>query len=322
MNVYDFDDTIYEGDSTVDFYKFCLKRKPFIILKFPFITGLLFITGFCRKIVFKEKFYGFLKCFDDIDSEIQAFWADNIKNIKPWYKKRQKQDDVIISASPEFLLKPACEMLGIRNIHASIVDKYTGKYSGENCWGEEKVKRYRDLYGEDVIHEFYSDSLSDAPLADISEVAYVITGENTEIWSEYKLPFLKNIRKTFFAPEFILFLIIGVVNTLNCIWISAILSKLMHPNAAFFAGYGISLVIAYLLNSVFNFHERISFVRLIKFAVSYIPNFILQNIIVFMVYNVMKFPEVVAYAVAGIIGIPVTFLCVKLFAFAKKKQEE
>lgn len=26
MNVYDFDETIYDGDSTVDFYKYCLRR--------------------------------------------------------------------------------------------------------------------------------------------------------------------------------------------------------------------------------------------------------------------------------------------------------
>ena len=31
MNVYDFDKTIYKGDSTLDFYFFCLRKKPIII---------------------------------------------------------------------------------------------------------------------------------------------------------------------------------------------------------------------------------------------------------------------------------------------------
>lgn len=31
MNVYDFDKTIYAGDSTIDFYLFCLKRQPAIL---------------------------------------------------------------------------------------------------------------------------------------------------------------------------------------------------------------------------------------------------------------------------------------------------
>ena len=28
MNVYDFDGTIYDGDSTFDFYKYCMKKHP------------------------------------------------------------------------------------------------------------------------------------------------------------------------------------------------------------------------------------------------------------------------------------------------------
>ena len=35
LNVYDFDKTIYDGDSSIDFYLFCLKRKKSIILLLP-----------------------------------------------------------------------------------------------------------------------------------------------------------------------------------------------------------------------------------------------------------------------------------------------
>ncbi len=31
MNVYDFDGTIYSGDSTIDFYLFCLRKQPEIL---------------------------------------------------------------------------------------------------------------------------------------------------------------------------------------------------------------------------------------------------------------------------------------------------
>ena len=31
MNVYDFDGTVYAGDSTVDFYFFCLRKQPGIL---------------------------------------------------------------------------------------------------------------------------------------------------------------------------------------------------------------------------------------------------------------------------------------------------
>lgn len=31
MNVYDFDNTIYDGESSVDFFMFCLKKRPKLI---------------------------------------------------------------------------------------------------------------------------------------------------------------------------------------------------------------------------------------------------------------------------------------------------
>ena len=35
MNVYDFDGTLYDGDCMVDLYKYCLKRRPYILVVFP-----------------------------------------------------------------------------------------------------------------------------------------------------------------------------------------------------------------------------------------------------------------------------------------------
>lgn len=186
MNVYDFDDTIYEGDSTFDFYKFCLKKKPSIIFRFPAITALRFVLGFEKKLVFKEKFYCFLQNLPDPDAWVCAFWDAHLKNIKPWYINQQKEDDVIISASPEFLLTPACARLGISFLMASRVDKHTGKYTGENCWGEEKVLRFREKFPDAVVDEFYSDSLSDTPLARLAKEAYIIKGSVLTEWNAYE----------------------------------------------------------------------------------------------------------------------------------------
>ena len=38
INVYDFDKTIYDGDSTIDFWIFCLKRNKTILLNIPKIV--------------------------------------------------------------------------------------------------------------------------------------------------------------------------------------------------------------------------------------------------------------------------------------------
>ena len=113
---------------------------------------------------------------------ITDFWNINIEKIKPFYKNQQQKDDVIISASPEFLLAPICKTLKINYLMASVVDEHTGKYSGINCHGEEKVRRYREMFGDTKIHEFYSDSYSDTPLAKISEKAFIVKGNRLLDW--------------------------------------------------------------------------------------------------------------------------------------------
>ena len=141
MNVYDFDKTIYGGDSTADFYLFSLKRHKKILLLAPSLLGAflkfyLFRKG--SKTDFKQVMYRFLRnC--DIDRDVKDFWAKNRAKIKQYYLKQQKYDDVIISASPEFLLEPICEILGIHYLMASRVDKNSGIYDGINCHGKEKV---------------------------------------------------------------------------------------------------------------------------------------------------------------------------------------
>ena len=62
MNVYDFDGTIYDGDSTVDFWKYSLKRHPLAIISiFPAILGFaLYLFGIIPKTKFKQHFYQFL----------------------------------------------------------------------------------------------------------------------------------------------------------------------------------------------------------------------------------------------------------------------
>ena len=57
---------------------------------------------------------------------------------------------------------------------ASPVDPKTGKYLGENCHGEEKVRRFYAAFPNARPEEFYSDSLSDTPMADISERAFLV----------------------------------------------------------------------------------------------------------------------------------------------------
>ena len=84
INGYDFDGTIYDGDSSVDFYLFCLKKNKKILLQLPIqIYGvILYILGIIEKTQFKEYVFSFVKRIDNIDSYVKEFWDHNSKKIK------------------------------------------------------------------------------------------------------------------------------------------------------------------------------------------------------------------------------------------------
>ena len=189
MNVYDFDKTIYDGDCTVDFYMYCLKNYPVIYKKIPEVLwfGMLFKLGIIKKKEFKSRFFKFATLIPDLDKAVTDFWKINKSKIKKFYLNTRRDDDIIISASPAFILNEICKILNIKHLYATNADTITGRIIGENCYGEEKVRRFYEAgYQKDSIDEFYSDSLSDSPLAEISKKAYIVIKEKLIPWEEYK----------------------------------------------------------------------------------------------------------------------------------------
>ena len=126
---------------------------------------------------------------------------------------------------------------------------------------------------------------------------------------------INKIKSIFINKEFILFIIIGVINTFNGVMFSFIYSSILNENLAFILGYISGLVVSYILNSYITFKEKLSFTKFIKFVISYIPNFIIQNIVVIITFNILGLHKLIAYCLAAIIGIPVTFILLKFFAF-------
>ena len=83
MNVYDFDGTIYDGDSTVDLVKFVLKKNPLRFYKLPFAA--LRILGYylhiTDKAFAKTGIYRFIAGIPDAEKVIEEFWNQNIQKI-------------------------------------------------------------------------------------------------------------------------------------------------------------------------------------------------------------------------------------------------
>lgn len=183
MNVYDFDGTLYEGDSTADFLRFCALRHPRIISTLP-ATALaaLACLGFryITKTQFKEMLYRFLPKVPNIKREVQEFWKQNEHKIKG--PCNPKAGDLVISAGPDFLLHPVCEKHDWELI-ATKVDPITGHMLTPNCSDEEKVVRFREAYPEAKISHFYSDSHNDDPMAAIAKEAFMVRDGKLYPWS-------------------------------------------------------------------------------------------------------------------------------------------
>ena len=178
MNVYDFDNTIYRGDSSVDFFRHCAVKYPRTLLSavgaLPWMLAM--VLGFAEKTRVKERFYRYLRHVPEVTEEVERFWLTHDKNLKSWYFTQKRADDLIISASPVFLLEPVMRRLELAFL-ASRVNPQTGLYDGLNCHGEEKVRRMRELYPDAEIEQFYSDSLHDTPLARLAREAFLVKGD-------------------------------------------------------------------------------------------------------------------------------------------------
>ncbi len=186
MNIYDFDNTILKGDSSVKFIKYSLYHHPFLVLS-SFLKSLKVGIKYLLKKSdfgsFKSVMFSFVKKINNLDDYMEKFVLKNMKHIKKFYLDGQKDDDTVISASFDFIVRPFCEKLGIKNIIATKYDTKKGLIIGKNCKGEEKIKRFRELFKDTKVFAAYSDSLSDIPMFKIAKKAYLV--KNDEI-IEYK----------------------------------------------------------------------------------------------------------------------------------------
>ncbi len=185
MNVYDWDGTIYKGDSTAGLIGYAYVHRPLTLLSLPrtLFFGLLYGLGIVEKITFKQNLYHMFVFIHDMEEFTDRYVDSHLDHVKQWYKEQQEKEDVVISASPFFLISRFGKRLGIQHVLASDVDMHTGIYQGANCHGAEKVRRFKEVFPDTPITAFYSDSRSDTPLAMLAEKAYLVKGEERTPWS-------------------------------------------------------------------------------------------------------------------------------------------
>lgn len=176
-DLYDFDKTLFPADSASAFWFYCIKKHPKILKHLPrqIQGGIKFLLKKYTLTQFKEQFFCFLESIDG-EKEAQEFWNKNVHKIFGWFNPKENDAVTIVcSASPEFEIKPVLEKLGVDIIIGTRADPKTGKFTGENCKGEEKVRRIKELAGDYQFRNAYTDNpKSDAPLLSLAENKFLI----------------------------------------------------------------------------------------------------------------------------------------------------
>ncbi len=181
LNVYDFDNTIYDGESIFDFFVFLLRKKPSLIRHLPIVIKVLLGYKLCKiseeeltktAEIYIKKFFSY---FTDIDSLINEFWDKHMHKIKRFYLESKRPDDVIITASWDRLIKEIADRIGINNYIASSIDEKNFKI-GFLCYRQNKVGVFNKKYNGMEIENFYTDSKNDIPMMEIAKNAYIVKG--------------------------------------------------------------------------------------------------------------------------------------------------
>ncbi len=180
----DFDGTITTKDTLFAFARYTSSSFKYWMLIFLLLPSFVLMkVGVLKKQKGKELFlslffgdcqkdYFLAKCDSFNADKLQSIVRDKAIEIIQSYKRRGDRV-VIVSASPEYWIKPWASQMGLEVIATKLefkADRITGKIDGQNCNGIEKVNRingYLDLKNFDQVIA-YGDSEGDKPMFSIA----------------------------------------------------------------------------------------------------------------------------------------------------------
>ena len=136
LDVYDFDGTIYNGDSSIDFLIYAMKKKKSLIKYLPKIVLFVLLNklGIIPKKKSKQVYFSFIKGIDNLEKFVEEFWKAKENKINSFFLEnmKKKKNTYVISASPEFLLRPYISKFENIKLIGTRIDK-NAKLIGENC---------------------------------------------------------------------------------------------------------------------------------------------------------------------------------------------
>ena len=339
-DVYDFDGTIYDGDSGIDIFFFAIKKYPKILKRVPKILwyGLLLLLKIIKKEQFKSIVFTFIKDIDNIDNFVDGFWQEHEKKLKLfWLKKTSHRRDIIISASCYFWLKYIKDKYKVHGLIATDIDLSTGEVLGNNCHGKEKVKLFYSEYPKGIVDKMYTDSINDLPLIEEAKEGYLVKKNKIYNFYEYK----PNIFVRFWRwgwgvfhknEEFWTYIVVGLLTTIVAIIIKwgllfTILDakKELELQIAVISSWIGAVLFAYITNRfyVFKSKNKNKLKEFITFASSRIITLLLDMFIMWLFVTKLKMNTkiwvMVWTLVSQVLVTIINYILSKIFVFKKTK---
>lgn len=183
---FDFDGTIIEGDSFIEFIKYS-KGSFFLyaclFINLPFI--LLYYLNLYRNDKLKEKFFSFLykknsttelleKGIAFSENVLPALCYKSAIDVMQWHRDRD-HDIYILTASSDIWLGEWCQKNDLKLICTDFEtenQRFTGRIHGKNCHGAEKLNRIKSILSKYNLDDSYAYGDSDADLHFMSQAKY------------------------------------------------------------------------------------------------------------------------------------------------------
>ena len=159
LDIYDFDKTMIPFDSGSRFCIFCFLHYPKSMLYIPVIIVAALKYLFHHDLtVMKSSVFSFIQAIPAREA-VKKFWDKNDKYVFDWAKKDNRERySLMISASPDFLIDEIAKRVSIDDYICTVHDE-NGSIVGKNCHDREKVRLFREKYGNPRVINVYSDSL-------------------------------------------------------------------------------------------------------------------------------------------------------------------
>lgn len=134
--------------------------------------------------------------------------------------------------------------------------------------------------------------------------------------------FFVKLKRTYCSKQFLLFVFCGGMGTLMNFICSLLISTALNSSLSYICGYATGIFLTYSLNAKLIFKTKLSFMQFVRFLISYIPNFLILVTFVFVFLNIFEWNKIIVYALAGGLGLPITFILVRLIAFSEKAKAQ